>query len=1414
MKEPRRSYLTGTIRLSENPDGTAPEQYTIKSVIGEGGSSVCYEAVRTRRGGRQETGKLKEFYPFDGVGQALHRLPSGLLVPGPGVLSRFEGMCQEYLETCNLLRQAMVADERNEVLKNYIQTYQELYSRPAETELAGETEAAPEMLRRATVYVWTPGFQGKGFDVYLKEVRRDPARCPEQKLETILQVVSALNNCVKALHIAGLLHQDIKPSNFLLMYDSDFKVRPDSISVFDINTLRAVDSTLPMTAGTPGFCAPEVKYGRSDNRSDLYSIGAVLFNAIVIHDAVPDGLYRDELYPNLKQLLAESRLFKESVVNSDARLMARLYQILKNCLAPNPRARCRSCEQLQKDLDYVCERMRKIRNLPLESAKKLEADPTVALQKLLYEHPLYEAAPARGGALNVLVLGAGSYGQRFLDVCLQTGQMLGTELHITAVSEEPEENKTAYLTFRPALPEFVNVDGSLQGREADAYATLDFCDVKTVAEGEVRSLQETDAALVRQLLHKNGVQYHYVFVALGEDRISYRVAERVAKELKEVPVCYIQTTRSKRSRTPRGTRLYGVSLIDPLETAAIDKSRALDEMAFNTHLSWNSSLNIDMTEERRKFFSGKTAKERYNFTASLAFVLSIPYKLRALNIAYDDPQKAARRFSEEILARRETDPEARQKFDKTVAMEHRRWVLEKVTAGWTAPRTRSGLLDLESCLVHGKVKNETCLTHPCIVRSDAASPLSDEAFSREQWDEGPLPQGLDDLDRMSLLLHRTFRRQALCLRDGACDADLDRIQEQLLPAGEAAQRAFQAYRFAVRNVLEGSEIYAKQYRHYHDSLTAALQPLQENTRNEIERRLNVLRRTLFPAVESCLYRNYKAYDEALVKNIPFILAYHHTAAMAQLFEDDRLHGGRNEAVFTNVAAASVLSPEQICFLYRMDGQTSVPQLMEKLQGVLRYLGGRKVRCSVQFVACALQDAPAGASAQLKRQLEELQARPAEGNAVLDQCEVFAVEDDAAAGRLFAGYLKNHPVDLFDADTALCASQAENRRFLQRLKAQKLPYFQFDRRTKQFTKQVGCSGLQYLQDASFFRVSDLFALMGTARSSFRLPEYAEDGPVLWQIYTQNQADSLKESVRSWNVLCGVLGMCHEMSDVLADIPVPGQEKKDQTLLFYLPNYALSTAAQIVRMLKEHGIAHEDSSVSRYAADTCKVLLQVPAYCANAVRQAFAQPQFLLPYYGVSCALHTEKKGQEHLVLRFNDLNASLFLPEEQAAVLHPVLEQLAAAQFIRELKLQGGSICFCYSSPRIKAVLTDARKILELHAYNQVMQTGYFDDVAVGCTFQQGGQTQELSLVLTKGFRSMVVVCGTAAQWSAECARQLEEQINAFGVDTEKILLLDGPVPAKAGTGWQVIAGAEQMADIGLRLAAQMRARAEEAKAAM
>ena len=37
MAETGRKYLTGSVLLSRNKDGSAPEEYFIKSVIGEGG---------------------------------------------------------------------------------------------------------------------------------------------------------------------------------------------------------------------------------------------------------------------------------------------------------------------------------------------------------------------------------------------------------------------------------------------------------------------------------------------------------------------------------------------------------------------------------------------------------------------------------------------------------------------------------------------------------------------------------------------------------------------------------------------------------------------------------------------------------------------------------------------------------------------------------------------------------------------------------------------------------------------------------------------------------------------------------------------------------------------------------------------------------------------------------------------------------------------------------------------------------------------------------------------------------------------------------------------------------------------------------------------------------------------------------
>jgi len=142
MEESGRNYLTGTIMLSRNEDGSSPEEYFIKSVIGEGGSTVCYEATRTLKDGVVETGKLKEFYPVDSVvgNQAWYysfeRLPNGQLVPGAGTIRKFDEMCKDYLSTYKLFRKVKVDNSKNEILKSYIQHGEILYGCTGRTQPA------------------------------------------------------------------------------------------------------------------------------------------------------------------------------------------------------------------------------------------------------------------------------------------------------------------------------------------------------------------------------------------------------------------------------------------------------------------------------------------------------------------------------------------------------------------------------------------------------------------------------------------------------------------------------------------------------------------------------------------------------------------------------------------------------------------------------------------------------------------------------------------------------------------------------------------------------------------------------------------------------------------------------------------------------------------------------------------------------------------------------------------------------------------------------------------------------------------------------------------------------------------------------------------------------------------------------
>jgi len=112
----------------------------------------------------------------------------------------------------------------------------------------------------------------------LREVLREGPRLSSDRA---LEITGAILSALTASHSAGIIHRDIKPSNVLLTSTGEIKVADFGIA----RSLSDTSATVTQTAtvmGTPHYMAPEQARGLPvDHRSDLYSVGCVLYELLV-----------------------------------------------------------------------------------------------------------------------------------------------------------------------------------------------------------------------------------------------------------------------------------------------------------------------------------------------------------------------------------------------------------------------------------------------------------------------------------------------------------------------------------------------------------------------------------------------------------------------------------------------------------------------------------------------------------------------------------------------------------------------------------------------------------------------------------------------------------------------------------------------------------------------------------------------------------------------------------------------------------------------------------------------------------------------------------------------------------------------------------------------------------------------------
>ena len=126
---------------------------------------------------------------------------------------------------------------------------------------------------RGALYIVMRFVPGSDLHALIRSIGRLPA---QRAAAIVAQVAAALD----AAHAAGLVHRDVKPANVLLASDVDHAY------LSDFGLMRALDPQVPLTdsgrwMGTVDFAAPEQLSGeRVDARSDVYSLGCVLFAAL------------------------------------------------------------------------------------------------------------------------------------------------------------------------------------------------------------------------------------------------------------------------------------------------------------------------------------------------------------------------------------------------------------------------------------------------------------------------------------------------------------------------------------------------------------------------------------------------------------------------------------------------------------------------------------------------------------------------------------------------------------------------------------------------------------------------------------------------------------------------------------------------------------------------------------------------------------------------------------------------------------------------------------------------------------------------------------------------------------------------------------------------------------------------------
>ncbi|MGA9567903.1 MAG: tetratricopeptide repeat protein [Candidatus Korobacteraceae bacterium] len=172
---------------------------------------------------------------------------------------------------------------------------------------------------------------------------------PEQDVVKLgIQLASGL----EAAHHEGIIHRDLKPGNLRITQNGSLKILDFGLaelvdSTLDVASAETVTINMTLT-GTLPYMAPEQFGGVSDQRTDLWSAGAVLYEM-----ATGQLPFREMQLQQLRMAILHNHPGRPSAINP--KISPDLERVILRCLQKDPGKRYQTATDLREDLARVAQ---------------------------------------------------------------------------------------------------------------------------------------------------------------------------------------------------------------------------------------------------------------------------------------------------------------------------------------------------------------------------------------------------------------------------------------------------------------------------------------------------------------------------------------------------------------------------------------------------------------------------------------------------------------------------------------------------------------------------------------------------------------------------------------------------------------------------------------------------------------------------------------------------------------------------------------------------------------------------------------------------------------------------------------------------------------------------------------------------